>query len=347
MTHNRLFSAIAFSLLVLCTLSCKKKDKDEITYSRFNGIPRFNLPTYVQPGDAFNLQPAKVRRAYDDDCKDGIGYSWIVSPIMTKRDTVRKEKDAESASADFSFTVPDTLCTITTTCSAFATGYTNASYEVSSVIIRPSGKDKSLQGITYPDESKVITDARDSRKYHYTTVAGRDWFIDNLSYEGAGRPFFDSPAMTDVFGMFYSWNEAVNACPEGWRLPSNADFLALHNSLTGASSTDAATTFYGKMGSCMVDAYLNEAKLWEFWPGVDISNSTGLAMLPTGYATIDKDNMARFYGSRYYFACWTADEADSGKAYYRYIYADKPDMLLGSGDKSGFATAIRCVRNSE
>lgn len=346
MTHNRLFSAIAFTFILLLAFSCKKKE-DKVEYNYLNGTPKFSIPAYVQPGEVYVLHPREVTRPSDDTSTDGIGYYWSVSPITTKKDTVRTEKDAASVSADYTLTIPDTLCTITTTCSAFAEGYYSSTSEASSIIVKPYGEDRSLKGITYPDKSKVITDSRDSKKYYYTTAAGLDWFVENLAFEGAGKPFLDSPAMTDIFGMFYTWNEAAKACPAGWRLPSNEDFLALHNSLTGAKNTAAKTTFYGNMGDCMADAYLNDIKLWEFWPGVNINNKTGLAMIPAGYATINEDGNARYYGSTYYYTCWTSDEAGSDKAYYRYVYADKPDMLLGSGSKTDFASPVRCVRTSE
>lgn len=347
MTHNRFFSAIAILLLIFCTLSCKKKKDDDVVYNYLNGTPKFSIPAYVQPGEVYHLHPAEVKRPSTDNSTDGIGYYWTVSPIMSKKDTVRTEKDAASVSADFTLTIPDTLCTITTTCGAFAEGYQFSTAEVSSIIVKPHGEGKSLTGVTYPDMSKVITDARDSKQYYYTTVAGLDWFVENLAFEGAGKPFFDSYAMADIFGIFYTWNDAVSVCPEGWRLPSNEDFLALHNSLTGAADKDTKVTFYGNMGDCMVDAYLNDIKLWEFWPGVNVNNKTGLSMLPAGYATVDEDGNSRYYGSTFYFTCWTSDEADSSKAYYRYVYADKPDMLLGTGDKAGFASPVRCVRKAE
>lgn len=346
MTHNRFFSAIAFSLILLAAFSCKK-DEETTEYDYLDGSPTFSLPAYVQPGETFVLHPKEVSRPSDDESTDGVGYYWSVDPIQTTKDTVRTETDASTVSADFTLTIPDTLCTITVTCGAFADGYYSATAEVSSIIVKPYGEDRSLQGITYPGKSKVITDSRDAKEYAYTTVAGRDWFIDNLRYEGAGKPFFESSAMTDIFGLFYTWEEAVKVCPTGWRLPSNADFLALHNSLTGEKSTDANTTFYGKMGDCMADAYLNDIKLWEFWPAVSVTNKTGLAMLPVGYATINEDGDYRYYGSTSYYACWTSDEANGEKAYYRYVYADKPDMLMGTGYKKNFATPVRCVRDSE
>lgn len=346
MTHNRFFSAIAIILITFLAFSCKDKKEDTPDYDYLDGKPSFSVPMYVQAGEVFVLHPKEVKRLSDDENKNGIGYYWNVSPIMTVKDTVRVEADPASKTADYTITIPDTLCTLTITCGAFAEGYYSSTAEVTCIIVKPYGEERSLQGISY-DKSKCVVDPRDSKTYHYTSVAGRDWFVENLAYRGMGSPFYGSEAMTDIFGIFYSWEEAMKACPDGWRLPSNEDFLALHNSLTGESSSDAKARFYGKMGDCMADAYLNDIKLWEFWPGVNITNKTKLSMIPVGYSTINEDGDSKYDGSTLYYACWTSSEASESNAYYRYIYADKPDMLLGSGSKKNFGTPIRCVRDSE
>lgn len=343
MTHNRLFSAIAFTFILLAAFSCKKDDEDTTDYDYLSGTPTFSIPAYVQPGESYVLHPKAVSRLSTDESKDSIGYYWYIDPIMSSKDTVRYE--AETHSPDYTITIPDTLCTLTITCGAYADGYYTSTAEVSTIIVRPHGEDRSLQGIDYT--TSYITDPRDSKKYYYTTIAGRDWFIDNLAYEGAGKPFYGSSAMVDIFGIFYTWEDAKSACPDGWRLPSNKDFLALHNSLTGANNTADNVTFFGKLGDCMADAYLNDIKLWEFWPGVNINNKTKYSMVPVGYATVNDEGEYKYSGSTYYYTCWTSDESANGQAYYRYVYADKPDMLIGSANKANFSTPIRCVRNSE
>lgn len=347
MDFRKILTATAALVLVFAAASCKKEE-EKVEYDNLQGRPSFQLPAYVKPGDTFTLEPNEVKRKADDTSTDGIGYSWSVSPIKTKSDTVRKETDPAGVKPTFVLTIPDTLCTITVSCSAFATGYYSSSASCTAVIVKPTGADRSLQGVRYQDENKCVTDARDSKKYMYTTVAGLDWFIENLAFEGAGAPYSNAEAMADIFGQYYTWNEAKTACPAGWRLPSNADFLALHNSITKETATDAFSTFNGSVGAMMADAYLNGEQLWEFWPGMNISNSTCLSFLPAGYAVRkDDDGYADFSGYLKYFTCWTADEADSEKSYYRYIYCDKPDMLVGYGSKDNFLSPVRCVRDAE
>ena len=346
MDFRRYLAAAAAILVAVGMVSCKKDDDDEETSDYLDGTLTFTVPGFVQPGDTYTLSPSGVSRPSSDTSTEGLGYYWNLDYIQTTNDTVRIESDGPEVSADYIFNVPDTLCSMDITCAAFANGYYNTSASATVVIVRPYGEERSLQGIKY-DTKKSFTDPRDGKEYPYTTVGGLDWFIDNLSYEGSGTPYFDAAAMTDIFGMYYTWNEAVSACPSGWRLPSNADFLKTHNAVSGESQTDNLARLNGSAGSMMVDAYFNDTKLWEYWPAVNITNSTRLGFIPTGYMVSRTDGNHDYLGAGSYFACWTSDECNSEQGYYRYIYADKPDIIAGSASKKFFSTAIRCVRDSE
>ena len=78
---------------------------------------------------------------------------------------------------------------------------------------------------------------------------GKTWMKQNLAYDGedpdnkVGAPFQDSEAMSDVFGRFYTWEEALGIepgetpaggnvqgiCPDGWHIPSDEEWTALAN----------------------------------------------------------------------------------------------------------------------
>lgn len=86
----------------------------------------------------------------------------------------------------------------------------------------------------YSSKDPVFVDSRDGGSYYTTTFDGRTWMRNNLYHTGAGVSFENSEAMDAVFGRLYTWNEAVNSCPEGWRLPSDAEFTAMANALAPA-----------------------------------------------------------------------------------------------------------------
>lgn len=71
--------------------------------------------------------------------------------------------------------------------------------------------------------SNTFVDSRDGNVYSYKTIAGYTWMMENLRYAGGT----------------YTAQEALAACPDGWRLPGGTEYTALENyaiSVTGASS---------------------------------------------------------------------------------------------------------------
>ena len=338
-----------FSLLcvMLALGACKDKDKDKTTYSNyFNGNIDFELPSFVQQGEQYVLTPTEVSRISSDESTESYGIFWKVSPVMSKNDTVRYAgEDASVYDGSYTLVIPDTLCTLTVSCSAYASGYYNTSGTATCMIIDPSEEDGSLKGLSYADPDVKFTDARDGQEYRYVTVGSYDWMARNLAWDGAGCSFADSKVMDGLFGRFYTWEEASagDICPSGWHLPSNAEWMDLSNAISGRSDSNAFSTFTGISGALRPFAYLNDILLWDYQPGFETTNSTRMNVLPVGYAVV-LDGVYKFSGLQNYATFWTADELNSEEAYYRFMYADKADLMIGRGSKKDFGASVRCCR---
>ena len=105
----------------------------------------------------------------------------------------------------------------------------------------------------------------------------------------------------------------------------------------------------------MTDASFNEVKMWEYWPAVgELTNSSGLCMIPTGFSNLGVKSAdgsfpnATFKVVYEYATFWTADKPEDKEdmAYYRYIFCDQPDLMIGEGDTKAFGASVRCVRDS-
>lgn len=330
---NILIFAIAASL---CIMSCKKDDETKVTPS-LSGALTFNVPEYVSPNTTVTLTPSGVTHPKDE----GLGYYWRVSPTMPKSDTTRYEngldKQGNPSDGSFKFTFTDTLQTCTVSGYAFAKGYAYSSKTVECTVVE-GGVDKSITNLGLADKPSITVDGI---VYPYVNIAGLDWLCRNIADESAGAPYKNCGVMGDVFGRYYSFEEAQTICPDGWRLPTNDEWTA------------AAAAYDNKIADLMGNAYFNGDLMWEYWPAVgEITNASGLSMIPAGYAMLSGKgsdgyyNNALFNGYMEYAAFWTADavEDEEGMAYYRYVICDQPEFMLGKGDITSFGASVRCVR---
>ena len=331
----KLLTAAALAAGLLISFSCSK-DKDSTSYNYLDGSITFTVPSFVAAGDVLDVTPKGI--SHPDG--DPFGYYWTVSDLKEKRDTTKYLTDPEGASGCFTFTVPDTLGSFSITVTAFAPDYYPTSGSRSFIIVKPS---ESLSGTGIELDDFAITDGRDGQKYAFMQAGGLRWMRQNLVWNGAGTSFDFCPAADPVFGRFYSWTEAQTACPEGWRLPTDAEWAALVEAASGQTGLVAGETFPSGAGDLISgSATFNTWQLWEFWPEVTATDAVGFCALPFGYGNLANTGRGSFTGLYKYAAFWLADEAE-GMGRYRYLNVRRPEVFVGSADKNLFAASVRCV----
>lgn len=344
MSHCKLSSIIIAIAASICLISCKKDDETTVSPS-LDGALSFNVPAYVLPNTKVTMTPSGVEHPDGEE----IGYYWKVTPSMTKSDTTRfqsgLDKNGNPSDGSFTFTFPDTLQTYTVNGYAYAKGYTYSMETLTCKVVE-GGIDNSITNLGLADRNVATINGK---TYPYVTINGIDWLCRNISDESAGAPYDNYKVMSDVFGRYYSYEEAMTICPEGWRLPTDAEWTAV------------VEAYDNKIAAMMGNGYFNDELMWEYWPAVgDINNASGLSLIPVGYsilsskATEPQQNehidgsypQAQFKGYTEYAVFWTADKVaeEEGMAYYRYIICDQPDFMLGKGDTRAFGASVRCVR---
>ncbi len=351
MSFRKLTPLFIPAAVLMAAVSCKD-DKETELAPYLNGNLSFSVEAFVTPNQIVEMKPSGA--SHPDG--EGVGYSWKVIPGMAKADTVRLQNglspDGKESDGSFTYKFPDSLATYTVSCAAFAKGYSSLNASVNVTVVQP-GLDGSITGTGIKASDDSVKDG--DVDYYYIKHQGLDWMRNNLANPSYGSPYANAEAASNVFGRFYSYEEALKACPEGWRLPTDKEWRELAAGINEKSTAEAYGIIPDIAADLMGDMKFNLVKMWEYWPGVgDITNKGGIAILPAGYANLGerKDGgypMATYKGLGEYAIFWTADKAedDSGMAYYRYLICDQPDMHVGKGDMKTFGASVRCVRDGE
>ena len=374
MSLKKLRIAALLTFVILAAAACKK-DEETTTYPSLEGnISIAGLEEFID-ADGNRTLKLKPSGAVHPEDKE-MGYCWKVTPLMDKYDTTRFQNGLDRAGnksdGSFEYTIKDTLGTFTVYCYAFASGYTST-YAIGYTTVVRGGENGSITNTGIYDETREV----EEELYRYVSIGNLDWINSNI-YKNSpvdGIPFRKADVMADVFGVYYNHEDAIAACKsvgEGeWRLPSEEDWIEMVKYLV--KDNDKApeikpynTIYWDKevngtptLGSqLMADGYFNSEQMWTYWPAVgDITNRSGLAFIPTGYANLGitpavkaatEYPQAAFEGLYDYAAFWTSSdvEGEEGLAYYRYIYCNEPHFMIGKGSKESFGASVRCVRDN-
>ncbi len=197
-----------------------------------------------------------------------------------------------------------------------------------------------------------MCDARDNQVYKITTIGEQIWMAENLNYaynEGTATSYCygNSADSCEKYGRLYTWSAAMDSaavfsangsgcgygktctttepvrgvCPEGWHLPTLAEFNTLIAAVGGQSSAGAklkATSGWNNNGNGS-DAY-------------------GFSALPAGYRFSDGD----FYDAGYDAYFWSATEYDTVTA--RSMDLNFSDAYLYDHRKY-LAFSVRCLKD--
>ena len=332
--------AAALCALILAA-SCKKEE-DTALPSLTGSLNIQGVPAYVSPQDEVTFKINRITHPEGGN----IGYAYsITEGYMTTKDTL----DAGEMTFTYKFCdrknfEKDTLRTVTVSAYAFADGYYttySSSYPVT-IVKGGVGADASIQGIEVG-----TTEVIDGITYYTCTVNGRTWLSRNLVRKDVGIPYLSCDAMLDVFGSYMTYEQAQTACPEGYQLPNDRQFLELV--LDEVYEDTLLKDIPGVAGQLMANALFNNEEMWPYWPEMNIDNKTCFSAIPAGYANIyerDGKYVGDFDGAGSYAAFWLddTDPVDNDKAFCRFIVANSNELKITSQDRKSFGASVRCVK---
>lgn len=152
----------------------------------------------------------------------------------------------------------------------------------------------------------------------------QDW---RFTRQGAQAVYRSEEAMLAAYGRLYNWYAVTDPrglCPEGWHVPTAAEW----DTLTAALGSDS-----------VVGGMLKDTAYWDP-PNTGATNASGFNGRPGGARSERGDSL--FEGAYGYYWTSTLDGAD--KAVFRFLGTYNTDLYRGSSEpQDGFS--CRCVKD--
>jgi len=198
--------------------------------------------------------------------------------------------------------------------------------------------------------------------YETVAIGEQVWFKRNLNYAPTdsgvaanSRCYEDNGDSCAQYGRLYNWATAMalpdycnkascasqiktphkGICPDGWHIPTNADWEKLFRYVDGSVGTDSPYK------SDVAGKYLKSKSGWNDYEGSSGNgeDTYGFSALPGGVGYPDG-----FYNAGNNGHWWSSSEINSANAFRRNIYYDKDIVGYYSYGKA-LLLSVRCVRN--
>lgn len=278
----------------------------------------------------------------------GVCWSSVATP------TVADSKTNEGpGTASFTSWLTDLSPSTSYYVRAYATNSTGTGYgETRPFTTEPLGD---------PDSNGLISDI-DGNVYLIIRIGDQWWMAENLRVthyrngdaitnvtdanvwddltSGAYCEYNNDESYVPIRGRLYNWYAVDDdrlIAPEGWHLPTDADWKELEMFL-GMSQTDADSV--GWRGTDE-GGKLKEAStgLWRS-PNTGATNQSGFSARPAGY----RDYGGTFIHLSVSALFWSSTEISNGYAFDRYLYYDHSQISRGSSPEYRGAS-VRCVKD--
>jgi len=198
----------------------------------------------------------------------------------------------------------------------------------------------------------TFTDARDGQQYGYATFGGLDWMTENARYDinddvnsttyldsdengATGTPNYGSMRNVPLYGRLYTLEGAKKACPDGWRLPTDADWQRLEQVFGMSADESASDGWRGNNAHHMLVLY-------------DQQNDLNLRLGGYYFQHAGYNGNWLYMGAMGYYWSATADTSKVGEFYYVRKFAyNRPEVCRLSMEPTTYKLSVRYVRDAQ
>ena len=211
------------------------------------------------------------------------------------------------------------------------------------------------------DPDTHLCDARDGQLYETVQIGSQTWMKENLNFDykigGVSYGSYcykDEPDSCAKYGKLYTWAAAMDSavtncgygadcavdtgmvqgvCPDGWHLPSQAEWDTLVTAVGGIST--AGTALRTETG------WYKDAAATTLVPA---TNSSGFSALPSGQKT-EKGVYSQVPYTAYIWSSSELEKNVEAGAYSMTMFSTSASASAGLGDLKNRALAVRCLKN--
>ncbi len=356
--HRRFSGSVAFlaAMVVLITVdSCQeiKFEPDDMLYLTTDSVRSVDENVYLMKGSLIHIGQEAIT-------EHGFCWSDTGSPVRDGSSILLGSRDSIGF---FTAVVSDLSLRTTYYVKSFVETETGITYGNEIYFRTPP-----------PHVDPTMTDI-DGNIYPVVVIGIQAWMAENLrtthyadgsaipmveddSVWGALTPdakafsWYENDPSNGDYGGYYTWAAAMNGengsnrnpsrvqgvCPDGWHLPSDAEWNQMQIYL-GMNPNEANNYgFVGTRQSIGIKLKGVGDPLWEEYRAYQQYNESGFTALPCGLRTTSGsfDNLQRYA----YF--WTSTEFDGNESWYRYLQRGHSAVLRVHNSKlHGFS--VRCV----
>jgi len=117
----------------------------------------------------------------------------------------------------------------------------------------------------------IFTDKRDNKKYKVGVRGGKIWMMKNLAFSVSSEKqcYVEDKSFCEKFGRYYTYEDALRACPEGWHLPDDGEWRDFQK--------DRATLDWDNLGQggCQDwDNYCDGMNTGHYWSKTSVRENT-------------------------------------------------------------------------
>ena len=201
---------------------------------------------------------------------------------------------------------------------------------------KESEVDLSLFGIGEPSEN-----SEESMEEMFAEPEIKEW---EVTKEGAYSNYENNANNSLTYGKLYNFYAVVDVrglCPQGWRVPSDEEWMAIEKSLGMCEGEDSGCTQASRERGAKeeIGNKLKKQGAWESLFGENI-NQSNFSALPGGLRSPN----AMFMGLDSVASFWTSTEASDGRAWIRNL-RDRKTGVYRLDEGNNYGASVRCIKN--